>query len=163
MIEEVERSDGTTVMGSAEGAENRTEKRSKLRHWSVRPQKCCCWRGTVLAKNSSARRGARRKSAGETGDEGMIASLLCHLALRISDVIRQLAGEIVYSLNDFVGIEPDVLGHLAPVAGLNVTEAIFSTELHGEFRFFDIDLRVGQDARHVVEGREACPALRSNE
>jgi hypothetical protein len=125
---------------------------------SVRPQKRYCRRGIVLSKNPSAPRGARRKFAGETEDKGMIDSLLCHLALRISDVIRQLAGEIVHSLNDFVRIEPGVLGHLAPVAGLNVTEAIFATELHGEFRFLDIDLRMGQDARHVVEGaRRARP------
>jgi hypothetical protein len=119
----------------------------------VRRQECYDRRGTLLAKNPSARRGARRKSAGETGDTGMIDSLLCHLALRISDVIRQLAGEIVHSPNGFVRIEPDVLGHLAPVAGLNVTEAIFATELHGELRFLNIDLRVGQ----------AGPALSSNE
>jgi hypothetical protein len=120
-------------------------------------------RWTVLAKDPSTRSGARRKSAGETGDKGMIDSLFCHLALRVSDVIRQLASEFVHALNNFVRIESDVLGHLAPVAGLNVTEAIFATELHGEFRFLNIDLRVGQDARDVVEGREAGPALSSNE
>ena len=91
-------------------------------------------------KNSSTRCGARRKSAGETSDKGMIDSLFCHLALHVSDVIRQLASEVVHALNNLVWIESDALGHFAPVAGLNVTEAIFATTgLHGEFRFLNID------------------------
>ena len=85
------------------------------------------------------------------------------MALRVSDVIRRLASEVVHALDNFGRIESDILSHLAPVAGLNVTEAIFATELHGEFRFLKIDLREGQDARDVVEGCEAGPALSSNE
>jgi len=55
----------------------------------VRAQKWYSRRGTVLAKYLSTGSGARRKSAGETGDKGMIDSLSCHLALRVSDVTRQ--------------------------------------------------------------------------
>ena len=86
-------------------------------------------RAVRLAKNPATRRGARRKPAGQTGDEGMVDSLFCHSAPRISDVIRHLASEVVHSLNYFVGIEPDILSHPAPVADLNVTEAIFATDL----------------------------------
>lgn len=109
-----------------------------------------------------ARRGTRRKPAGQTGDKGMVDSLFCHSALRIRDVIRQLAGEVVHPLNNPVRIEPDVVSHFAPVTRLNIAKAIFTTKLHGKLRFPDVDLRVGQDARHVVKRRKADPAQGSN-
>jgi hypothetical protein len=51
----------------------------------------------------------------------MVDSLFHHLALRIDDVVWQLAREVVHALNNFVGIEADVLGHPSPRADLNST------------------------------------------
>ena len=91
------------------------------------------WRRTgegSLPEDVAARRSSGREPSRKALDEGMVDPLLLHTALRIGNVLGELACEVVHPLNDYVRIKAVVLRHSAPVAHVYIVEAVFAAKLH---------------------------------
>jgi hypothetical protein len=50
----------------------------------------------------------------------------------------------------------------APVISPEIAQ-VFAAELHGKRDAFDVDVRIGKDARHVIERRETDAGLSTDE
>jgi hypothetical protein len=115
--------------------------------------------GLALPQDAPAFHHARGDLVRETSDKRMRESFFRHAAPDVGNMVGQLACEIIHRLNRFVGIEVQLLRQSAPVTEVDIADAVFAADLHGEFDAVDIDVGIGKNARDIVEGAQDARGL----
>jgi hypothetical protein len=80
----------------------------------------------------------------------MCKPFLGHAALDPRNSVPDLPCHIVDSSDKFVRIHFQLFGLSAPVADLDIAEAVFPAEFHGQLDALKIDLAVREYTRQIV-------------
>ncbi len=78
-------------------------------------------------------------------------------------MVRQLRSETIDAGHHRVGINVQFGCQLVPVVKGDIAQTVFTPELHRKCSLLDIDVRIGKDARHIVERRKADAAFAADE
>jgi hypothetical protein len=111
----------------------------------------------------SAYVGSCREFVCHAGDDRMRKSPIGHAASDVGNMVGELTCEIIHALNHRVGIDAQLFGQPTPVIKPDISQAVFTAELHGKLDALDVDFRVGKDARHVIQGCETGTAFGTDE
>jgi len=108
-------------------------------------------------------RRARDEPASQPVNEGMCKPFFGHATLDFGNMVGQLHRQFVDTMNELVGIHAKFFGLSAPVANLDVSETVFTAELHGKLDTLDVDPGVGEDTGQIVQGRQTNSAAGADE
>ena len=69
-------------------------------------------------------------------------------------MVSKPVGQIIQPLYQGIRIDAQLFGHFPPMMKADVAQTVFAAEFHRQFNLLNVDIRVGQDARHIVKGRQ---------
>jgi hypothetical protein len=71
--------------------------------------------------------------------------------------------ETVHAGRHCVRINVQLGCQLAPMVERDIAQAVFAAEFHRKFELLDVDVRIGENARHVVKRRKTDAAFGADE
>src|SRR5258707_14076681 len=98
-------------------------------------------------------RRARGEPASQPVNEGMCKSFFGHAALDLGNMVGQLHRQFVDTMNELVRIHAQLFGLSAPVANLDVSETVFTAELHGKLDALNVDPGIRKDTTQIAQLR----------
>src|SRR5271157_174763 len=119
--------------------------------------------GSSLSEDLAARGGALCEALGQARNQRVIDAFLAHAPCDIGGVSRKLSRKLSDPSDDLVRIKADLLGQFLPLTRVNIAEAVFAADLHGDFDALKVDLRVRENARHIVERGKTHTAAGTDE
>jgi hypothetical protein len=89
---------------------------------------------------------------------GMGEAFFAPAASDVGNMVSELSCEFIHALNHGIGLTCRLFAQPAPVISPEIAQ-VFAAELHGKRDAFDVHIRIGKDARHVIERRETDAGL----